>query len=480
MRLGDLVGALRGVAVEVAGAAGDPDLTTVVHDTRRVVAGSLFCCVPGSRVDGHDLAPQAVAAGAVALAVERPLPLPVPQLVVPDVRAALGPLAATFWRHPSRDVAVIGVTGTSGKTTVTHLVRAILAAAGRPCDVIGTLSGDRTTPEAPELQAALARARDAGRSAVALEVSSHGLELGRVAATRFAVAAFTNLSQDHLDFHGSMEDYFEAKARLFTPEHTHRAVIGVDDPWGARLAERVGRDPEIEVVTTRLDDAAELRLGPHGSTFRWREQPVRLGLVGRFNVANALSAAEVTSLLGLDDAVVARGLSEVGPVPGRFEPVDAGQPFGVLVDYAHKPDALDKALQAARELVRPGGSLVVVFGCGGDRDARKRPVMGDIATRLADRTVVTTDNPRSEDPEAIIAEIVAGAAPGAALDVEIDRRRAITGAIASAAPGDVVLIAGKGHETTQHFADRIEPFADREVARAALAGAGHTFGGTDS
>jgi UDP-N-acetylmuramoyl-L-alanyl-D-glutamate--2,6-diaminopimelate ligase len=388
-------------------------------------------------------------------------------------------VSATFWGHPAKALSVIGVTGTSGKTTVTHLVQAVLEFAGWPCDIVGTLSGARTTPEAPVLQSLLAASRDAGRRAVAVEVSSHGLELHRVDSTWFAVTAFTNLSQDHLDFHGSMESYFAAKSRLFTPRFTDRAVICLDDTWGARLAEQVAATAGVDGVTFSIADAGELGLHPGSATFTWRGRRVDLSLAGRFNVANALCAAEVAAVLGVDDAAIAAGLSAAPPVPGRFEPVDVGQPFGVLVDYSHKPDALDKALRAARELVGPTGRLAVVFGCGGDRDPAKRPVMAELASRLADSVVITTDNPRSEDPTDIIDQVAAGVPPGVTVTIEPDRQRAIAGAVARAGAGDVVLLAGKGHETTQVFADRVEPFDDREVAAAALAEAGHAAGGSD-
>jgi UDP-N-acetylmuramoyl-L-alanyl-D-glutamate--2,6-diaminopimelate ligase len=441
----------------------------VVHDTRAVAPGALFCCLRGSRADGHDLAPAALTAGAAALLVDHALPLDAPQLVVGDVRAALGPVAAAFWDHPSRHLTVAGVTGTAGKTTVTHLLAAVLSAAGRPCGVIGTLSGARTTPEATELQALLAEHRRRGDAAVAIEVSSHGLDQGRVAATRFAVAVFTNLSPEHLDYHGTMEAYFAAKSRLFTPAFTPVAVVCRDDPWGRRLLGGLEAAGRPAAVAYGLADAADVRLTPAGASFRWRGQAVELALLGRFNVVNAVGAATAAAALGVDEATIAHGLAAAPPVPGRFEAVDAGQPFTVVVDYSHKPDALDQALRSARELVAPGGALAVVFGCGGDRDRAKRPVMGEVAARLADRVVVTSDNPRSEDPLAIIAEIRAGI-PGDArgVDVEPDRRRAIEGALAAAGTGDVVLVAGKGHETTQVVGDRALPFDDREVARAAL------------
>jgi UDP-N-acetylmuramoyl-L-alanyl-D-glutamate--2,6-diaminopimelate ligase len=457
--------------VATRGAVADPEITGVVHDTHAVAVGALFCCVRGSRTDGHDLAAAAVEAGAAALLVDHELPLDVPQLVVPDVRAALGPVSAAFWDSPSHHLTVLGVTGTAGKTTITHLLAAILAADGKQCGVIGTLSGARTTPEAPELQALLADHRRRGDDAVAMEVSSHGLELHRVDATRFAVAVFTNLSPEHLDFHGTMDAYFAAKARLFTPAFTDRAVVCVDDDWGRRLLAELGVTGELELHPYGLADATDVQLLPAGARFAWRGHEVRLPLTGRFNVVNAVGAATAAALVGVDPATIARGLSAAAPVPGRFEPVDAGQTFTVIVDYAHKPDALDQALTAARELVTGAGELTVVFGAGGDRDRAKRPLMGEVAARLADHVVLTDDNPRSEDPAEILAAIAAGVPATARHRVrtEPDRRRAIGQAVAAARPGGVVVIAGKGHETTQVVGDRVFPFDDRAVAREALA-----------
>ncbi len=488
MLLGQLIAAYPDARRD--GADGDPDVRAVVHDTHDVIPGSLFCCVRGTRVDGHELAGGAVTAGAVALVVDHALPLPVPQVVVPDVRRAIGPLAAAFWGNPSNDLVVVGVTGTSGKTTVTHLLCPVLQASGlAPCAIIGTLSGARTTPEATDLQAMLAVERDrgnsgagAGRGAVAMEVSSHGLALHRVDGTRFAVAVFTNLSQDHLDFHHTMDDYFAAKSALFTPGFTDRAVVCSDDPRGRELLARLsGPRSGVTATAYSLADAEDLTLSPAGASFRWRGEPVELALAGRFNVANAVAAGAAAEALGIEPGVVARGLSAAKPVPGRFEAIDGGQRFTVLVDYAHKPDALDQALRSARELVaghsprshgRSGRRrLLVVFGCGGDRDVAKRPLMGEVATRLADDVILTSDNPRSEEPQAIIDDIRAGIPPGtdATVAVEPDRRRAIEQAVAEARPGDVVVIAGKGHETSQTIGDRVLPFDDREVARVALA-----------
>jgi UDP-N-acetylmuramoyl-L-alanyl-D-glutamate--2,6-diaminopimelate ligase len=451
------------------------DITAVTHDTRQVTPGALFCCVPGTRVDGHDLAGAAVGAGAAALLVERPLTLPaphagVPQVQVPEVRAAMGPVAAAYWGRPSEHMYVLGVTGTAGKTTVTHLLRSVLDAAGLPCGLIGTISGARTTPEAPELQALLAAERAEGHRAVAMEVSSHGLDLHRVDATRFAVAVFTNLSHEHLDFHGTMEAYFAAKARLFDRAFTDRAVVCTDDEWGRRLAAELAARPDgLQVTTYGLAEAEGLVEGPAGASFRWRGEQVELRLPGRFNVLNALAAALAAEAVGVGVDTIAKALTEAPLVPGRFEPVSAGQPFSVLVDYAHKPEALSQALATARDLAHGDGRVTVVFGCGGDRDAAKRPVMGEVAARLADQVVLTSDNPRSEDPHAIISDVQTGIPSGAPVVIEPDRRRAIERTLEGARPGDVILIAGKGHETTQVIGQRSFPFDDRVVAREALA-----------
>ena len=502
MELGELVAALAGTpevvqagtSVALTEIDDAPEISAVVHDTRDVVKGALFCCVRGARVDGHDLADEAVESGAAALVVDHPQELAagggddIAQVVVPDVRAAMGPLAAAFWGHPSRDLMIVGVTGTAGKTTVTHLLRSILVAAGHPSGLIGTLSGAHTTPDATELQAMLAAERDEGRTAVAMEVSSHGLDLHRVDGTHFAVAVFTNLSRDHLDFHHTMDDYFAAKARLFSPAFTDRAVICVDDPWGRRLVDRLagsgpapGSADALPTTTYGLDDVTDLEVRADGCTFSWQGTSIHVGLPGRFNAANALAAATTAQMLGIDVATIAAGLRAAEPPAGRFEPVDGSQPFTVLVDYAHKPDALEQALTTSRELVADG-RVTVVFGCGGDRDATKRPIMGAVAARLADRVVLTSDNSRSEDPLVILDEIVAGIPDErrTAVTVEPDRRRAIAVAVAAARPGDLVLVAGKGHETTQTTGDRALPFDDRTEVRAALADLGFTAAGAEA
>jgi len=458
-------------------------VTSVTHDSRRVAPGTLFCCVVGERHDGHDFADAAVADGATALLVSRELPgLDVPQLVVPDVRPLLGPVAAAVLGDPSHRLSVVGVTGTNGKTTVVSLLGDVLARCGRSASVIGTLTGARTTPEAPELQARLAELADEGVTAVAMEVSSHALVLGRVDAVQFAVGVFTNLGVDHLDFHGTEEQYFAAKARLFEPGRCRAAVVNVDDVHGRLLVDAASIDGP-ETVGVSVDDLDDLRLYPDGSTFTWRGQPVRLPMPGRHNVANALLVAETCVLLGLDPVDVAGAFVGVDVVPGRFELVDLGQPFVAAVDYAHTPDALTAVLTAARESAE--GLLVVVFGCGGDRDRGKRPEMGRVVHELADVAILTTDNPRSEDPADIAAEVVAGLPSGALVEgggtfVQVpDRAAAIYEAVAAAGPGDVVVVAGKGHETTQVVGDVVSEFDDRLVLAAALRELGYTEARTD-
>ena len=462
MDLAHLTATLAGARLLAAG-DGDVAVTGVAHDSRAVVAGDLFCCVRGEHTDGHDHAPQAVAAGAVAVLCERVLGVDAPQVVVPDVRVAMGPAAAAVHGHPAERLVVIGVTGTNGKTTTVHLLRSILEHAGRRSAVIGTLTGTRTTPEAPELQRRFAELLAEGIEAVAMEVSSHALALHRVDGTRFRVAVFTNLSADHLDFHRTMEEYFQAKARLFTPELADAAVVNTDDPRGRLL-----RDAAL--IPTRgfsLDEVVNLEVGRTASRFTWRGHQVSLPLGGRFNVTNALAAAEAAITLGIEPAVAAEGLAAAGPVPGRFEAVDAGQAFDVIVDYAHTPDGLERLLHTARELVGEG-RVLVVFGCGGDRDRAKRPLMGEVAGRLADRVLLTSDNPRSEDPAVIISQVRSGFDDDRNLRVEPDRRRAIALALDEAAPGDIVVIAGKGHETTQTVGDATVAFDDRAVARELL------------
>jgi UDP-N-acetylmuramoyl-L-alanyl-D-glutamate--2,6-diaminopimelate ligase len=468
------------------------EVKSVVHDSRDARPGALFCCIRGAVADGHAFAPEAVLAGASALLVEEWVPVDVPQARVGSVRSVLGPVAARFHGEPSFAMRVLGITGTNGKTTVTYLLESIATAAGDVAGVIGTVAarvGDEvlsvahTTPEATELQSVLATMRDDGVGTVAMEVSSHALDQHRVDATNFAATCFINLSHDHLDYHGSVDAYFEAKARLFAPVFTQRAAVNVNDPYGRKLARRAAANG---LVVTRFaigdsppgEPAADVRaqrieLSPTGTTFELvtcagKPVRVRTALVGSFNVVNALAAATTALLAGFELEAIVAGLERPIVVPGRLERVDAGQDFTVLVDYAHTPDALQSVLGAARELVRPGARLISVFGCGGDRDREKRPMMGEIAARLSDRAYVTTDNPRSEDPEAIVNDILVGVPQGSPVETILDRRAAIREAVAGARPGDVVVVAGKGHESGQIIGDRIEPFDDRVVTRAEL------------
>jgi len=457
MDLERLVAALGAIEVVMRAPVEVRDLA---YDARAVTPGAVFFCVPGARADGHDFAADAVERGAVALVVERPLELAVPQIVVPDARAAMAVAADEFFERPTEQLEVVGVTGTSGKTTTSFLLFAILAAAGRRPGLLGTIEAriggerrgvQRTTPEAIELQRLFREMLDVGDRSCAMEASSHASELHRLDRVRFAALVFTNLSHDHLDFHGDMETYFQAKRRLFL-EGGPRAAVNVADTYGRRLAEELP-----DALTFGFADDAEI--GPEALA------GIDVKLRGRFNLENALGALAAGRLLGVPDDAIARGIESVRGVPGRFESVDEGQPFAVIVDYAHKPGALENVLRAARDLAL-GGRVICVVGAGGDRDRGKRPVMGRLTSELADVTIVTSDNPRSEDPQAIIDAIVAGVVGD--VDVEPDRAAAILRAIELAREGDVVLIAGKGAEQGQELADRTIPFDDREAARDAL------------
>ncbi|MGA9078450.1 MAG: UDP-N-acetylmuramoyl-L-alanyl-D-glutamate--2,6-diaminopimelate ligase [Acidimicrobiales bacterium] len=450
------------------------EITDVVFDDREVRPGSLFCCLVGTRLDGHDFAGEAAVKGAVAFICEHTLGPEVGdalQLVVPPgtARIAMAKAACAFYGDPAAALHSVGITGTNGKTTTTYLLRSILERAGWPSGVIGTLEGARTTPESPHLQRALAEMRDAGIVATAVEVTSHALVQHRVDGIRFDVAVFTNLSRDHLDYHETIEAYFAAKARLFTPDRARFAVVNRDDEFGRRLLDRA----EIPTVSYSLDDVRELSLGLTETSFRLGKRSVHLRLGGAFNVANALAAASAARALGVEPDAIVEGLGQAAGVPGRFEALEGAGGVIAIVDYAHTPAGLEQMLAAVRAdraaadvPGKPG--VIVVFGCGGDRDRGKRPVMGAIASRLADVVVLTTDNPRSEDPESIIEEIRAGMAGPAKIVVEPNRRTAIAGALRAARPGDVVVVAGKGHETTQQFADVTLRFDDREVVRAEL------------
>ncbi len=473
-----------GVLAGAAGGrlAGDPGITVadVTHDSRSAGPGVLFTAIRGFSVDGHDFVPAALAAGSPAVCVEdEAAAAGAAAIVVADTRRALGPMAAEVHGHPSERLRLVGVTGTNGKTTVTHLVESIAAAAGLAHGIIGTVGARiggrsvpvaRTTPEASDFQRLLATMADEGVDVAAVEVSSHALSLGRVAATTFAVAAFTNLSPDHLDFHGDMESYFQAKAALFS--QARRAVVWVDDPSGARLAATL----DVPVTTVAMEGAdvvaRDVTATFAGSRFRidgpGGGSDVSLPLAGRFNVANALVAAAIASALGIGWEAIAAGIAAVPVVPGRFELVETGRDFTVVVDYAHTPDGIGAAVAAAREILAETGRVIVVVGAGGDRDRSKRPLMGRAAAQ-ADVAVLTTDNPRREAPEAILAEVAAGASgPGIVRQV-VDRRAAIRAALAEAGPGDAVLVLGKGHEQGQDFGSVVVPFDDRTVAAEEVA-----------
>jgi len=430
------------------GDAPSVEIRDLAYDTRAVRPGTLFFCIRGASVDGHDLASDAVAAGAVALVVERRVDVAVPQVVVPDVRAALGPAAVQFFGDPSRDLDVAAITGTNGKTTTAFLLHSILRSAGRRPALLTNIERlvggvarptGLNTPESIDLQRLFREMLDAGDRSCVMEATSIASAKGRLAGTRFAVLVFTNLTQDHLDIHGTMEEYYAAKRALCLIEE--RAVVNIGDPWGKRLARELSR-----ARTFTPDDDLD---------------GIALRLRGRFNRANALGAIWAARELGVDEGAIRAGVESLAGVPGRFESVEAGQPFAVIVDYAHTPDSLANVLEAARGL--GAGRLTVVFGAGGDRDREKRPVMGRVAARLADRVIVTTDNPRSEDPAAIAREVAGGE-----LEIVLDRRAAIEAALADAVAGDVVVIAGKGADTEMELADRHVPFDDRLVAREVL------------
>ncbi|HEX3527359.1 MAG TPA: UDP-N-acetylmuramoyl-L-alanyl-D-glutamate--2,6-diaminopimelate ligase [Thermoanaerobaculia bacterium] len=480
MRLSELIAEIPTLRVDRIGAVGDPDIdleiTGVTHDSRTVEPGDLYVALVGQRFDGRDFARDAVARGAVAV-------------VVDEKRALLAPLAAAVYGHPDRELILAGVTGTNGKSTVATLLAAILGAAGIPAGFVGTLGyrfgaqtfpGGHTTPEASDLYRTLRRMRDAGARAVAMEVSSHALDpaMGRVAGVRFDVGVFTNLTRDHLDYHPDMESYFAAKRRLFDqlkPDQLKpgaRAVVNLDDAWGRRLAAELtgaltfGVGGDVEAVESKLDAA-----GTH-ATLRTPRGTLRFSspLLGTYNLANLLAAAAAAEALGLPHDAVVRAFAAQRPIPGRMEPVDHGQPFPVFVDYAHTDAALDAALRSAREVAGPAGKVAVVFGCGGDRDRGKRPLMGRVAGELADLPIATSDNPRSEDPLAILAAVEEGlkASGNASYRLVPDRREAIRQALGAAEPGWVVLVAGKGHEREQIIGDRKLPFSEFDEIEKAL------------
>jgi UDP-N-acetylmuramoyl-L-alanyl-D-glutamate--2,6-diaminopimelate ligase len=475
----DLEALIRALAPSEVTGARPVAIGDLAYDTRKVSEGALFFCVPGERVDGHDLAWEAIERGAAALVVERQLDVGVPQLVVENVRAAMAVAADTFFGEPTKELEIGGVTGTNGKTTTVFLLHSMLGVAGRKPGLVGTVrwivGGEKrpapfTTPEAIELQRLFREMVDAGDRSAAVEASSHGAAFRRLDRVRFDVLVFTNLTQDHLDLHGTLEEYFRAKRRLFVGPQPPPAAVNVGDEWGKRLAAELAETHRAPLVTFGLGEEAELRpqgleLGASGSRFRAGGIEIETPLRGIFNVENVLGAVAAGVLLDLDEESIKDGIARVHEIPGRFEAIDAGQPFAIVVDYAHTPDSLATVLRAARGL--GDGRVIVVFGAGGDRDRGKRPLMGKIAAEHADIAIVTSDNPRSEDPLAIIRDVL----QGSGIDVEIDpdRRSAIRRAVALAEAGDVVVIAGKGHEQGQEISGNVHPFDDRAVVREALA-----------
>ncbi len=473
IRLSEVAAAARG---ELRG-DGNVLVRDAVYLSTHVRPDTLFFCVPGAHTDGHHFAGDAVHAGASGLVVERWLDVGAPQLLVGSVREAMGPISAAVFGRPADAMLMVGVTGTNGKTTATFLLESVFLSAGMTPGLIGTTGARiagvelplaRTTPEAPDLHRILYEMRSAGVRAVAMEVSSHALHQHRVGGVRFDRAVFMNLSQDHLDYHGDMPSYYAAKLRLFTPESSASAVVNVDDDHGRELAESC----PIPCVTFGLTEAADIRAtdvaaDASGVSFRVGRVEVRSALRGLFNVSNCLAVLAVSRSMGIDDAFAVAGIATLPGVPGRVETIEEGQDFLVMVDYAHTPDSIDNVLRAARPLA--SGRLIVVFGCGGDRDRGKRPLMGRAATSIADLAVITSDNPRSEDPLAIIADVELGAKEGGgSYVVEPDRRTAIRLAVHEASSGDVVVIAGKGHEPYQELAGRTVRFDDREVAAEEL------------
>lgn len=454
-----------GLLSEVVGE--DAVVTDVVHDSRQVVAGALFCCIDGENVDGHAFAQQAIRSGATALVVDHVLPLDAPQVVVRDVRMSMGLMAAALRNFPSTRMHVVGVTGTNGKTTTAHVLAEILRAHGWKTEVIGTLTSARTTPESTDLQRLLSKYESTGVQAVVMEVTSHALELHRIAGTTFDVSVFTNLSQDHLDFHFTMEKYFAAKAKLFTSLYSACGIINRDDVHGQLLLDTM----TIDSKSYGLSDVTQVRMDASHIEYECEGVPMRAQLGGQFNVMNSLAAVSAARALGISLAEIADGLSRATAVPGRFESINAGQSFDVVVDYAHTPDALERVLDSARSLMSESGKLIVVFGCGGDRDVQKRQPMGEIAGAKADVVIITSDNPRTESGAEIAAQINAGVRATDShkvLCTELDRRAAIGKAFSIAQLGDVVVIAGKGHESTQTIGTETFPFNDAQVARELL------------
>ncbi len=440
------------------------EITGIAYDSRQVKPGNIFCCVRGLAHDGHQHIESAVTAGAVAILADRPIVATVPVVMVDEVRPSMAQLSSAFFEEPSRHLTVIGVTGTNGKTSVAHLLTQILSFAGRQVALSGTLTGERTTPEAPDLQQRLAQWKNEGMDSVIMEVSSHALEQHRAGGTSFAAVAFTNLSRDHLDYHLNLTAYREAKERLFSLAFSSQAVVVVDDQVGQEVA-TLARTNGLE-VTTVSSNQAKIVVHPASTVFTWQGHEVVLPLGGKFMATNALVAAELAQSVGVDSATIVEALQQMAPVPGRFETIASTSGPVVVIDYAHTPEALTTVLTAARSLAG-GKKVLLVFGCGGNRDHGKRPLMGAAAQKGADLCFVTSDNPRDEPPRGVIEDILIGMTEQPALK-ELDRAKAIAAALHAADPGDVVVVAGKGHEQTQEIAGQFLPFDDRQIVEKLL------------
>ena len=482
MKLAEVISTAKPLAVE---GPLDHEITGITYDSRRVMPGNLFVAFRGERTDGHRFVEAAIDRGAAAVVMEQDVGLNprATRIKVSDARRSMAQVSAQFYHHPSQGLKVVGITGTNGKTTTAFMVRAILEAAGFPCGLLGTVQyqigqrvipASRTTPESVEIQEMMSEMLRAGCGGVSMEVSSHALDQSRVAEVEFDVAVFTNLSQDHLDYHRTMKNYFESKVKLFsalgTGRKAGRAVVNADDAYGRELIKRLGGDDAVlsyGVSSAAAIRAEDVRVSAEGSYFVVHAPqgsiPISLPLIGRYNVSNALAAIGASLVLGIDLGTAESALAQFCPVPGRLEAVPVGEQFNVFVDYAHTAEALRNVLVTVGELTR--GRLILVFGCGGDRDKGKRQAMGRAACDLADFSILTSDNPRTEDPREILHQIEDGFPASARSRYQIieDRREAVERALDIARPGDTVLIAGKGHETYQEFADTVVPFNDRQV-----------------
>jgi len=460
--------ASRGVLASEVGDVVDIAISDVSHDSRNVESGTLFCCIAGANTDGHQFVDRATQSGASALLVTQDGPYSLPFLKVREDRKAMAFAAHVVHGRPSLEVPIFGITGTNGKTTTAAMLAAILKSAGKVSHVFGTLNSERTTPESTDLQREMRRAIDTGAQSVVMEVTSHALQLQRVAGVQFAAGIFTNLGHDHLDFHGTIENYFAAKAELFRTSTTQLAIINVDDAWGVKLVDLLKDSyTSSDLVRVSLKEVQNLHSSLSQSSFTWRGRDIALPIGGIFNVSNALLAATAAEEHGVDRDAIVHGLENLALIPGRVQKIANTSGVEAFVDFAHTPDSLFAILSSARVSAK-SGRVIVVFGCGGDRDREKRPEMGKIASELADVVIVTSDNSRSEDPLAIIADICSGMNKTRAVEIA-NRREAIAFAVGLAQSGDIVIVAGKGHEAFQVTGNMSEPLSDREELELAFA-----------